>query len=436
MKHNMKKRFFFSLLLLIPLMGCQKSTKNETYFNVTIETSEHGVVTSDKEKVKQGDFVTFKFQPAEGYHTSSFVVNDENQQIEFDHFTVFDVQKDLSVKATFDLSKIKVRYFNKNELMLIRNVLPGEDASYFGNTPKKDNEAGKVFQFKGWSLQQDGEVINSFVFNQSTDLYSVFEEAVFDFEMEASLNIRTLHQANLNIVTDYPADIVKNGIICEDPEICEIDSVYNVIGRKSGHTKINFAVGGTVLKSCDVTVTNIDNVRTELCYASGAVEYNDNFSVGRYKACQTLMRDLNGNLINQKYIDFQGDFIFDADLSSSDNFGIQFNKETYTSSGAVKSAFQFGGTTGNSGNIYLKVNGSATNTASYELVAGELYNFRVKTSEGSTSSQIHIECYINGTKLIDVEKNNLTSATNYIGLRYANASTSSHYITFSNLYLQ
>ena len=194
-------------------------------------------------------------------------------------------------------------------------------------------------------------------------------------------------------------------------------------------------MGGIVIKTCAVSVNNIDNVRTELCYASGAVEYNDNYSVGRYKACQTLIKRLDGTLVDQKFIDFSGDFMFDAALTSADNFGIQFDKELY-SSGTISKGYHFGCTTGYDQNVFLKVNGNASTKISYQISANVVYNFRVRTTQGSTSNTVRIECFIDGNKIIDVEKPQIEGTTNYIGFRYANASTSTNYINFTNLYLQ
>lgn len=413
------------------------STEEEVFYSVTVQNTNNGTITADKDRVKQGDFVTFSIRANDGYELGDFKVNGTTTLVELDHYTVFNVQEDLTITATFVANKITIRYFNNDELLMIRKVTPGEDASYFGKTPVKASENGKVFEFQGWSLVKEGELIDSFIFNESTDLYSVFKEKIYHFEMPENLALRTMHTIALTdeITTDYPEDILSNGLIIEDSTICSINKDLVIEGLKKGETNLNFVVGGVVIATSHISVTNIDNVRTKLCYASGAVEYNDDYSVGRYKACQTLITDLEGNNIQQKYIDFEGDFRFDASLSTADNFGIQFNKENY-SSGSIKSGFMFGGTTGSNSNIYLKVNGTAQNTASYTLVANKVYNFHIITTEGSASGKIHIECYIDGNKLIDTEKDEVNSATNYIGFRYANSKDSQNYINFSNLYLK
>ena len=439
-----KLGIFISLLCLFPLIGCQGKTNNsnsntsiveDVFYNVNIVTPEHGSINCEKQQVKQGDLVTFTFVADEGYALEKVFVNNEEVTPVDDHYTVINVQQDISVRATFVQSDIVVRYFNGNELLLIRRVLPNQDASYIGSTPTKDYENGKSFRFTGWSLVQGGELVTSFIFNKSTDLFSVFEEVTYTFTMKESLNIKTFETASLDIVTDYPDSTIMNGLTVVDPAICDIDKDFNVFGRKTGTTNINFVVGGTVIKTCTVSVNNIDNVRTELCYASGAVEYNDNYSVGRYKACQTLIKKLDGSLVNQKFIDFSGDFMFDSSLSSSDNFGIQFDKEIM-SSGTIRLGYHFGCTTGYDQNVFLKVNGNASTKISYQISANVVYNFRVKTTQGSADDKVRIECFIDGNKVIDVEKPAIDGATNYIGFRYANASTSTNYINFTNLYLQ
>ena len=436
---------FISMLCLFSLVGCKNkannNTNNETpvvqdvFCNVTILAPEHGSINCEKQQVKQGDLVTFTFVADEGYALEKVIVNNEEVAPVNDHYTAINVESDISVQATFAQTDIVVRYFNGNELLLLRRVLPNQDASYIGSTPTKDYENGKLFQFAGWSLEQGGELVNSFIFNKSTDLYSVFNEATYTFNMRETLNIKTFETGSLEINTDFPNSFVNEALSVSDPAICSIDNNFNVFGRKSGTTNVNFIIGGTVIKTCAVTVNNIDNVRTELCYASGAVEYNDNYSVGRYKACQTLIKTLNGTLVNQKFIDFSGDFMFDAALSTSDNFGIQFDKEIMNS-GTISKGYHFGCTTGNDQNVFLKVNGNASTKISYQISPNVVYNFRVKTTQGSSSDTVHIECFINGSKVIDVEKPAINGTTNYIGFRYANASTSTNYINFTNLYLQ
>ena len=439
-----KLGIFISLLCLFPLIGCQGKNNNsnsntsiveDVFYNVNIVTPEHGSINCEKQQVKQGDLVTFTFVADEGYALEKVFANNEEVTPVGDHYTVINVQQDISVRATFVQSDIVVRYFNGNELLLIRRVLPNQDASYIGSTPTKDYENGKSFRFTGWSLVQSGELVTSFIFNKSTDLFSVFEEVTYTFTMKESLNIKTFETASLDIVTDYPDSTIMNGLTVVDPAICDIDKDFNVFGRKTGTTNINFVVGGTVIKTCAVSVNNIDNVRTELCYASGAVEYNDNYSVGRYKACQTLIKKLDGSLVDQKFIDFSGDFMFDASLSTSDNFGIQFDKEIM-SSGTISKGYHFGCTTGYDQNVFLKVNGNASTKISYQISPNVVYNFRVRTTQGSADDKVRIECFIDGNKVIDVEKPAIDGATNYIGFRYANASTSTNYINFTNLYLQ
>jgi hypothetical protein len=434
------------LLCLFPLIGCQNksnggnsgnntSVVEDIFYRVNITQSEHGIISANKEQVRQGDLVTFTFTPHDGFALDKVYVNNEEVTPVGNHYTVINVQQDITISATFVQSDIVVRYFNNDKLVLVRRVLPNHDASYIGKEPTKDYENGKSFRFVGWSLEQDGDLVTSFVFNKSTDLFSVFEEVVYTFTMKESLNIKTFETASLDIVTDYPDATIMSGLIVADSSICDIDKNFNVFGRKKGTTNINFVVGGTVIKTCAVSVNNIDNVRTELCYASGAVEYNDNYSVGRYKACQTLIKKLDGSLVNQKFIDFSGDFMFDASLSSSDNFGIQFDKEI-TSSGTISKGYHFGCTTGYDQNVFLKVNGNASTKISYQISANVVYNFRVRTTQGSTDDKVRIECFIDGNKIIDVEKPEITGTTNYIGFRYANASTSTNYINFTNLYLQ
>lgn len=439
-----KLGIFISMLCLFPLVGCQNKANNpsgntsiveDIFYHVNIIASEHGSIHSEKQQVKQGDLVTFTFVADDGYALDKVYVNNEEVEPVGDHYTVINVQQDISIRATFVESDIVVRYFNGNNLLLIRRVLPNHDASYIGTTPTKDYENGKSFRFTGWSLVQGGELVTSFIFNKSTDLFSVFEEVTYTFSMKESLSIKTFETASLDIVTDYPDSTLVSGLVAVDPSICEIDKDFNVFGRKKGTTNINFVVGGTIVKTCAVSVNNIDNVRTELCYASGAVEYNDNYSVGRYKACQTLIKTLNGSLVNQKFIDFSGDFMFDASLSTSDNFGIQFDKEIM-SSGTISKGYHFGCTTGYDQNVFLKVNGNASTKISYQISPNVVYNFRVRTTQGNTDDTVRIECFIDGNKIIDVQKPAINGATNYIGFRYANASTSTNYINFTNLYLQ
>ena len=434
------------LLCLFPLIGCQNkpnggnngnntSVVEDIFYRVNITQSEHGTISADKQQVKQGDLVTFTFTPDGGYDLGKVYINNEEVNPVGDHYTAVNVQQNLTVKAEFIQNSIVVRYFNNEELILLRKVLPNQDASYIGKEPIKPAESGKSYRFAGWTLKGQTELVTSFTFSASTDLYATFEEVVYSFSMKESLIIKTFETGSLDIVTDYPQDILLSGLVVGDETICQLDKDLNVFGYKKGTTTINFVVGGTVIKSCAVSVNNIDNVRTELCYASGAVEYNSDYSVGRYKACQTLIKNLSGTTIDQKYVDFSGDFMFDADISDSDNFGIQFNKELY-SSGSIKKGFQFGCTTGYSENVFLKVNGSVSVKISYGITHGTVYNFRVKTTEGSASGKIHIECFINGDKVIDVEKNEIGGTTNYLGFRYANAASSTHYISFTNLYLQ
>ena len=443
----MKKfSILISLLCLFPLVGCQSKTDTsvpssntsiveDVFYNITIVNPEHGSINSEKQQVKQGDLVTFTFTADEGYALDKVYVNNEVVEPVGNHYTVINVQQDIVISASFKQSDIIVRYFNGDELLLIRRVLVNHDASYIGKEPSRPFENGKAYRFTGWALQNSEQIVTSFVFNTSTDLYSVFEEVEYSFTMKNALSMKTFETASLDITTDFPDELVLSGLTVVDPTICELDRNLNVFGRKKGSTNINFIVGGEVLKTCTVTVNNIDNVRTELCYASGAVEYNDNYSVGRYKACQTLITTLTGERVNQKYIDFSGDFMFDASLSAADNFGIQFNKEIL-SSGTISKGYHFGCTTGSDQNVFLKVNGNASTKISYPIASNVVYNFRVKTTAGSESGKMHIECYIDGNKIIDIEKPEVGSSTNYIGFRYANASTSTNYINFTNLYLQ
>ena len=434
------KLFALIALISLPLMGCGEtpttttSPQDETYFNITIENSENGSIRCDKDKVKQGDLATFYFEPNEGYEIENFRVNNKSYPTDLGHYTVANIQEDLIINAKFGLADILVRYLVDDEVVQIRKVSKGTDASFVGADPVKDMSGGKVYAFKAWSLTPNGEPVTSFVFNESTDLYGVFEELHYSISMAESLDLRTLAVGDLELVTDYPDYIVKNAIIVNDPTICSLDSNYNVTALKSGTTSIVFKVGDTVIKSCEVTVTNIDNVRVKKVYpaATGEVTYNDNYSVGQLKACQSNITNVNGTNINQKYVDFSADFMFSGTISDSDNFGIQVCKEV-ASSGSVSKCYQFGGFTGSTNNIFLKVNGSKVVTASYELEPRVVYNFRVTTEVGSSSSKVRVKGYINNDLVINSERGLLNEATDYIGIRYANSN--SNYITFSNVYL-
>lgn len=427
-----KKLLFIPILLLA--VGCSnQNTTPEVFFDVTIQSSDHGTTTCELSKVKKGGFATFYFTPDSGYEASSIKVNEDTFDVEFDHYTVFNIQKDIVVKTTFDYKTIQVRYFNDDELLFLRNVKAGSDASYFGNTPTKDASAGKTYAFDGWSLTKGGEKVSSFTFMQDTDLYAVFTEIIYSFSMKDSITMKTLQEDDLEIVTDYPESIVRDGLISTDTEVCTVDKNGKVSAVGSGTAKINFVVGGVVIDSCDVTVTDTSNVLTKKCYADGQVIYNKNKSVGKFNACQTLITDSDGNEINQKFVDFSGDFMFDAAISSADNFGLQVHKEIDTSYGSVKKAYQFALMTGNSNNVFLKVNGTIRVTVSYTLSPKTVYNLRIKTSAVPESTNVLVQCFINGEKVIESERYDLDSATNYLGLRYANASTSTNFVTFSNL---
>ena len=440
-------------LLAFPLIGCnnggevqtssQTSTSEiptstsvpvvEKYFDITIEENPNGVITCDKEKVKQGELVTFYFTPNKNYELAEVTINDEVHVLETDHYTVVNVQQDLFVSASFTLGNIVVRYFVDDEVVQIRKVHPGDDASYIGQTPAPNLEGGKVFEFDGWSLTEGGEIVTSFIFDDSTDLYADYQEAHYTIQMAESLEIKTLHSGDLGLVTDYPDYILKEALEVEDESVCTLDKDYQVHAVKSGTTKINFRVGDTIIESCDVTISNDDNVKAVKCYPAetGYVSYNDNESIGTFNACQTVLTDLNGTRIDQKFIDFEGDFIFSGEILESHNFGIQINKEL-ASSGSASKCFQFGGFMGDNENIFLKVNGTVREKATYKLEIGVVYHFRIVSTEISTGSQV--QCYINGEKLIDSKRGNLGSTTNYIGFRYANSNNNA--ITFSNLHVQ
>ena len=434
----MRLKYLFVLpLLAVSLISCNQTSstepttqKEDTYFNITIETPVNGTITCDKERVKQGDIVTFTFSGNEGYEIEKFVVNNEEKPIELGHYTVINVQQDLAVSATFVKSDIVVRYLVDDVVIQTRKVKSGADASYVGADPKRDIVGGKIYAFSGWSLTRDGDLIDSFIFTKSTDIYGVFSEMHYTISMAESLNINTLHKGDLELVTDYPESIVKEALNIEDPTICSVDANYKVNALKSGTTTIDFKIGDTVIKSCQVTVTNLDNVIVKKCYpaATGSVTYNDNNSVGRFSACQTLLTDMSNNNIDEKAIDFEGDFMFSSDITASENFGIQVNKEI-NNVGNVTKCFQFGMFTGTTNNILLKVSGTTRVTASHELTSGVVYHFRVVTTEISTG--VNVKCYIDGTKVIDSNRGDLGGATNYIGFRYANSNN--NYVTFSNL---
>ena len=433
------KLFALIALLALPLVGCGEtptttSSPEESYFNITIENSENGSVKCDKDKVKPGDFATFYFEPNNGYEILNFKVNNQSYPTDLGHYTVVNIQEDLTVNAKFGVADIIVRYIVDEKVVQVRKVSKGTDASYVGALPTKDMTGGKIYAFKAWSLSPDGEPITSFVFNESTDIYGTFEELHYNLSMVESLDLRTLASGDLELVTDYPENIVKSALIVNDPAICSLDADYNVTALKSGTTSIDFKLGDTVIKSCQVTVNNIDNARIKKVYpaATGEVTYNDNYSVGQLKACQSNLTNVNGTYISQKYVDFSVDLMFSGSVTDTDNFGIQVCKEI-GSNGSVSKCYQFGGFTGSSNNIFLKVNGSKVVTASYNLEPGVTYNFRVVTEVGNTSSQVRVKGYINDTLVINSLRGLLNEATDYIGIRYANSNN--NYITFSNVYL-
>ena len=428
----MNKKILF-LVPLLMLSSCGVTPEEGTYYNVTIETSENGTVTCNKSSVKEGDFVTFKFAPQEGYVLEELEINKTKYTVNSDHYSYFNVQSDLVVKAEFVSAPILVRYFDHNDNVIFsKNILAGEDASFFGKEPLKSPVGEITYIFSGWSLTKGGTKISSFVFNKSTDLYPVYDEVNYKFNMNETLTLKTLTSAKLNIESTYPSSYLLEGLMSTDVEVASVDKEGNVTANGSGKCNINFVVGGIVVDTCEVTVINDDNVYQELCYASGEVIYNHNRSVGKYKACQTLSKDSSGTLIDREYIEFSGDFKFAAELSSSDNFGLQVNKELHDN-GAVKKALQFGCTTGSYSNIYLKENGTIIASYSLKITIDVVYNFRITTTPSATSGKVDVNCYIDNNLVISTTVNDLDSVTNYCGLRYANPSTSVNYITFSNL---
>lgn len=433
----MKKNILFLLPLLV-LTSCGDATNDNTkYYSITINTSENGVVTSEKTSVKEGDFVIFYLEANDKYRAESITINEtEYDLVDNNHYTYTNVQSDLVVEGEFVLAPILIEYYNNDdEVIFSRQIAPGEDGSFFGKEPVKKPVGLKTYLFDGWSKTKGGEKVTSFIFNESTKLYPLYNEVSYLFNMNEKLELRTLQTAKLDIETTYPSSYLVDGLMSTNVEVATVDKEGNVEAIGSGTCSINFVVGGEVVSSCEVTVNNIDNVYTEKCYADGEVIYNANRSVGKFKACQTLCKDSSGSIIDRKYVDFSGDFIFGAEITSENNFGLQVCKEIWSDTGAVKKAYQFGCTTGSSSNIFLKNNGSPVKTASFAIEKDVLYNFRVVTSASQTAGKVDVKCYINNILVISYSALDNSPTTNYVGLRYANPPTSSNYITFSNLYV-
>lgn len=423
----MKKGLLIILPLVSILFSCGEQPQ-ET-FSINLIESSNGTLTCDKNKVFGGEFATFTCYPDDGYVLYSLSINEEPVEVTGNIYTLFDIRNDINAKAIFVDAPIKVTFLDADgNVAYYRYAYKEENVEYLGKEPTKIGKAGEFYTFKGWSLSEDGPIITSFSFSESTMLYPIFDLVAYHATMKENLKLVALRKGDIDLETDCPEDVLKTALVSEDPTIATVtsDGIVSAVGV--GKTNINFVIGESILASCEVEVEATDNAIAQYVYGNGYVTYNN--GVGHLYSSQANIMTDEVTTFNSLYVDFSVDFVFHHDLTSADNFGLQFNKET-TSSGNVSKAFQFGCYAGESGNVYLKVNGTAKLVGSYLIEKEKLYNFRVVTSpSGVSGSPINAKCYINGDLIFDSNRGNLGSATNYCGLRYAGSSS---FISFVNL---
>ena len=267
---------------------------------VSVGTNGNGTAELSGTDVLDGEKVTVKLTPKEGYILSSLKVNGENiiSQVNDNEITII-VNGDTIIEADFEtLSNFVLVTYHIGDTSDERLVRKGSEYIY-PVTPTKPDDGIKYYKFAGWFDGEDyANEITDFSFDEDTDLYAKFDEDIYTFAINYSaIDIDNLFGEQLTAVTGYKGELSWQKISGSDA--ISVDKNGKVTATAEGNARIGLFVLEKQMAVCEVTARIADkNIIDD--YKGERTNVYHNITNGTRALLQSGSRYLAGTRITLK----------------------------------------------------------------------------------------------------------------------------------------